>query len=326
MTGNILVTGGAGYIGSMVVTHLLANNANVTVIDNLSTGHRENVMCSQFYPVDIANEATMIKIMREHRIDAVMHLAASTSVPESVSNPLSYYLNNTANTLQMLKYCVKCDVKHFVFSSTAAVYGECNRILSEDMTCNPITPYGQSKLMSEQMIQNVARASQLRAVILRYFNVIGAHARGLVGPRMREPGNLVPRIIKTAFGEQDELLIYGNDYATKDGTAIRDYVHVEDIAKAHLAALDYLQGGGETTICNVGYGEGHSVLDIVKSVEALVAKKLPVSFQSRRPGDLPEVIADNRHIQKTLKWHPQYQNIHEALKTAVEWQRKLRDI
>ena len=326
MTNNsILVTGGAGYIGSHVVRQLGEAGEQIVVLDNLSTGFETAVLYGKLIKGDTGDGTLVGKILLEHNVDTVMHFAAHTVVPESVSNPLKYYRNNTCNTRDLLEQCQLHGVRHFIFSSTAAVYGmPADGIAVETTPLAPINPYGTSKLMSEWMLRDLAAATDLRYVALRYFNVAGCDPEGRIGQSTPKATLLIKVAVETAAGKRDHISIFGTDYATHDGTGVRDYIHVEDLADAHLKALQYLRNGGQSDIFNVGYGRGYSVREVINSVEKMSDKKLNIIIEPRRPGDPPMLIAEAKKIRQRLEWQPQFDNLDIIVKTALNWERKTR--
>ncbi len=321
----ILVTGGAGYIGSHVVRQLGEAGHEVTVLDNLSTGYREAVLHGRLVVGDSGDVALVVRLLQEHDIDAVMHFAAHIVVPESVSDPLKYYRNNTSNTRNLLEACTRAGVRRFIFSSTAAVYGipahvECD----EDSPLAPINPYGRSKLMSEWMLQDVAAASTLRYGILRYFNVAGADPGGRIGQSTPEATHLIKVACEAATGQRDYINIFGTDYDTPDGTCIRDYIHVDDLARAHLLALDRLRDGGTSFVANCGYGHGYSVREVLDTVQKVSGMTLDIREAPRRAGDPPALIAKAERIRALLGWTPQHNNLEFIVATALAWERQRR--
>lgn len=320
----ILVTGGAGYIGSHVVRQLGAAGESVLTLDNLSTGFEAAVTAGDLVVGDTGDRELLDKVFAAHDIDTVMHFAAKTVVPESVSDPLRYYRNNTANTLVLLEACKAHEVGNFVFSSTAAVYGllESGRA-SEDTATRPINPYGTSKLMSEWMLRDFAAAGGPRYVALRYFNVAGCSASGVIGQSTPEATLLVKVACEAAVGKRDHVVVYGSDYATPDGTGIRDYIHVDDLARAHLDALQYLRGGGDPITLNCGYGHGYSVRDVLTAVEAASGVPLKIVEQARRAGDPPELVAVSDRIRTVLGWTPKLDSLDNIVGTSLAWERKL---
>jgi UDP-glucose 4-epimerase len=320
----ILVTGGAGYIGSHVARQLGERGEKIVTLDNLSTGFRGAVLHGAFVQGDTGEAALVAKALADHQVDTVMHFAAHIQVPESVANPLKYYRNNTANTRTLLECCVAAGVKHFVFSSTAAVYGiPAGGVAEETTPTVPINPYGWSKLMSEQMLRDVAAVAPLRYVALRYFNVAGADLGGRIGQSTPEATHLIKVACEHVVGKRKEISIFGTDYETPDGTCIRDYIHVEDLAAAHLQALDYLRAGGASTTLNCGYGRGFSVRDVLDEVARVAGMRLAVTEAARRAGDPPQLVAAARRIRETLRWAPRHQDLPGIVATALAWERRL---
>lgn len=322
---NILVTGGAGYIGSHVVRQLSERGDVVTVYDNLSTGFAESLLNNEILVIsDLADEKQLAAIMSNNHFDAVLHFAASIVVPESVSDPLKYYSNNTANTLKLIKACVDHGVKKFVFSSTAAVYGMPDSGYADETTIpSPMNPYGTSKLMSECILRDASSAHGLKYVVLRYFNVAGADPLYRMGQRTPDATHLIKVCCQAALGLRDKVEIFGVDYPTKDGTGVRDYIHVEDLAAAHLAALHYLNDGGVSTAFNVGYGEGSTVREVIEMVKKVSGVDFKVVESGRRSGDPAMLIARNEKIKNTRKWIPLYNNLEKIIMDAWQWECKL---
>ena len=321
----ILVTGGAGYIGSHVVLQLRARGERVVVLDDLSRGFRQAVLDTPLVVGKVGDRDTVLKVLNEHAIDTVMHFAAYTIVPESVSEPLKYYGNNTCSTRSLLESCLEAGVKHFVFSSTAAVYGiPASGVAAEDTPTAPINPYGTSKLMSEWMLRDVSSATALRHVALRYFNVAGSDSQGRVGQATPKATLLLKVACEHVVGKRPDVAIYGTDYATPDGTGMRDYIHVEDLATAHLDALDYLRGGGASTVLNVGYGHGYSVREVLHSVERVSGQRLTIREEPRRPGDPPALMARAERIRRELGSSPRLDDLDTIVRTALEWERRLQ--
>ncbi len=322
----VLVTGGAGYIGSHVVKQLGEAGHGVTVLDNLSTGRREAVLSGELIVGDLGDYTLLDSVFRQGQFDAVMHFAGSIVVPESVTDPLKYYSNNTANTLKLLSACLRHDVNRFIFSSTAAVYGMADKALvSEEAPLAPINPYGASKLMSERMIMDAAAAHPLNYVILRYFNVAGAESGGRLGQSGGVATHLIRLASQTVLGMQPALTIFGEDYPTPDGTCIRDYVHVEDLAEAHLQALAFLRRGSESAVLNFGYGRGHSVREVIEAVKRVSGVDIAVRLGTRRPGDPAQLVASNAKIKATLSWQPRSTSLDEIVRSALAWEKRLRE-
>ena len=320
----ILVTGGAGYIGSHVARQLGERGEKLVTLDNLSTGFRGAVLHGTFVQGDTGDAALVSRLLAEHGVDTVMHFAAHIQVPESVANPLKYYRNNTANTRTLLECSVAAGVRHFVFSSTAAVYGmPAGGTADENSPTVPINPYGWSKLMSEQMLRDVAAVNPLRYVALRYFNVAGADPGGRIGQSTPEATHLIKVACQHAVGKRPGIEIFGTDYDTPDGTCVRDYIHVEDLAAAHLRALDYLREGGASATLNCGYGRGFSVREVLGEVERVAGKRLQVTESGRRAGDPPQLVAAARRIRDTLGWKPEHEDLPGIVATALAWERRL---
>ena len=320
----ILVTGGAGYIGSHVVRQLGAAAESVITLDNLSTGFEAAVTAGDFVAGDTGDASLLEAIFSEHEIDTVMHFAAHTVVPESVADPLKYYRNNTSSSRTLLEAAAKHGVKNFVFSSTAAVYGipEGGKA-SENSPTQPINPYGTSKLMTEWMLRDLAAAGGPRYVALRYFNVAGCEPTGTIGQSTPKATLLVKVACEAATGRRPGVAIYGTDYPTPDGTGLRDYIHVEDLAAAHLDALTYLRNGGESSVLNCGYGHGYSVRDVLAAVERANGKPLNISEEPRRAGDPPELIAVADRVREVLGWSPQFDDLDTIVRTSLAWERKI---
>ncbi len=320
----ILVTGGAGYIGSHVARQLGERGEKLVVLDNLATGFRGAVLHGAFVQGDTGDAALVAKTLAENAIDTVMHFAAHIQVPESVANPLKYYRNNTASTRTLLECCVAAGVKHFVFSSTAAVYGMPPGGVAEESTPTvPINPYGWSKLMSERMLADVAAVTPLRYVALRYFNVAGADPGGRIGQSTPEATHLIKVACEHVVGRRKDISIFGTDYETPDGTCVRDYIHVEDLAAAHLRALDYLRAGGASTTLNCGYGRGFSVREVLAEVARIAGVPLSVTESGRRAGDPPQLVAAAWRIRDTLGWIPRHEDLPGLVASALAWEKRL---
>ncbi len=324
----ILVTGGAGYIGSHVAHELLDAGFEVAILDSLVTGVRENApKQATFIEGDIADTALLNQIFKDHAIEAVMNFAGSIVVPESVENPLKYYLNNTAKTRTLLESCITNKIHKFIFSSTAAVYGMPDESpVTEKTPTSPINPYGRSKLMTEWMLEDLAAASPLKYVALRYFNVAGADTQGRTGQSTPEATHLLKIATQTALGARKSMDIYGTDYPTPDGTCVRDYIHVSDLARAHILALQYLNEPDATSqILNCGYGRGFSVQEVVKTVQTVSENNFDTRLAERRAGDPPALIADSSRLRQLLNWTPRFDDLNLIVKTALDWEKKLID-
>ena len=319
----ILVTGGAGYIGSHTARQLGEAGERLITLDNLSTGFRQAVLYGELVVGDTGDRELVSRILKENDIDTVLHFAAHTIVPESVENPLKYYANNTCNTRNLLQCCAEAGVKHFVFSSTAAVYGiPASEIAYEDAPTQPINPYGTSKLMSEMMLRDLAAASDLNYVALRYFNVAGCDPQGRIGQSTPKATLLTKVACEAAVGKREAVYIFGTDYPTPDGTGVRDYIHVEDLAGAHVKALAYLRQGGESATLNCGYGHGYSVREMLKAVELADGKPLNIIEAERRAGDPPSLVAGADKVREVLGWSPQYDDLAKIAESSLAWERQ----
>jgi UDP-glucose 4-epimerase len=321
--GTILVTGGAGYIGSHAVLALRAAGHSVVVLDDLSNGARSAIPADVPFVLGSAgDEALVMQIAVTRRIAAVLHFAGSIVVPESVTDPLGYYYNNTIASHALMSACARARIRHFIFSSTAAVYGMPDTLpIAEDAPLRPINPYGSSKLMTETILGDVAAAHDLRYVSLRYFNVAGADPLGRTGQSGRGATHLIKVACQHAIGVVPKMLIHGDDYPTPDGTCVRDYVHVADLADAHVAALSYLMRGGKSVALNCGYGRGYSVREVLQVVAALADKPLNLEIGPRRPGDPPALIAAADRIRRLLQWTPRYADLQVIVQSALAWER-----
>jgi UDP-glucose 4-epimerase len=323
----VLVTGGAGYIGSHMVHALADAGEPVVVLDDLSSGFRSAL--PQSVPLcvgDVGDQHLVASIIGDHKLNTIIHFAGSIVVPDSVRDPLGYYRNNTVNTRALIESALKGGVKHFIFSSTAAVYGNPAVLpVSEDAPTRPMSPYGTSKLMSEIMLHDVAAAHDLRYVILRYFNVAGADPKQRTGQSTPAATHLIKVGVETALGLRPKLEVYGTDYPTPDGTCIRDYIHVSDLARAHSAALAHLRRGGASMTFNCGYGHGYSVLEVVSAIERVTGRKLPVQMGGRRPGDPISLVADVNRIRSHLDWSPQFEDLDTIVSHALAWEQVLQE-
>ncbi len=324
----ILVSGGAGYIGSHVVLQLQEAGWQVVILDDLSTGFRKAVPEEAILiEGNTADKALVTQTLRQYNIGSVMHFAAHTIVPESVSNPLKYYGNNTCATRNLLECCANEGVKQFIFSSTAAVYGmPAEGVAKENSPLIPINPYGTSKLMSEQMLKDLGAATELRYIVLRYFNVAGCDPEGRIGQSTRNATLLTKVACEAATGKREKVFIFGTDYDTPDGTGVRDYIHVVDLAAAHIKALEHLCNGGDSATLNCGYGHGYSVREVLDMVSKVNGKPLQIEELPRRAGDPPSLVADASRIRKQLGWEPRYDNLEEIVRSALNWERKLREM
>jgi UDP-glucose 4-epimerase len=320
----VLVTGGAGYIGSHTTYALLDRGDAVVVLDDLSTGIRAQVgEQAAFVEGDAGDQDLVRRTIAEHDVDAVIHFAGSIVVPESVAEPLRYYRNNVVASRSLIEACVASGVKQFIFSSTATVYAEdAQQPLQEDERKAPISPYAKSKLMTEWMLEDVAQAHDFRPIVLRYFNVAGADPKGRTGQTSRVSTHLIKRAAQAALGRISHLDIFGTDYPTADGTGVRDYIHVSDLADAHLLALDALRGGAAPTSYNCGYGRGLSVRDVIAGVEQVIGWPLDVREKPRRPGDPPMLVSDPTRLKTELNWRPRHDRLDDIIRSALDWERR----
>ena len=320
----IFVTGGAGYIGSHIVKLLGEKGHDILVFDNLSTGHEWAVLFGRLVRGDLKDKALVSETLHSFKPDAVVHFAASIQVEESMRLPLMYYQNNVANTLNLLEAMTENHVKYLIYSSTAATYGMPeNMPVNEETPLAPINPYGASKMMIERVLKDLSASRDFQYIALRYFNVAGADAGGRIGQAYKEATHLITRSLKTAKGEFKKLLIYGNDYPTPDGTCVRDYIHVDDLAMAHLQALAYLMDTGKSDVMNCGYGHGFSVREVVETAKNVTGIDFAVQDAPRRAGDPPSLCADSTKLKKLTGWEPAYDDLQFIIKTAWEWERKL---
>jgi UDP-glucose 4-epimerase len=321
----ILVTGGAGYIGSHAVKALGQAGHEICVLDNLSTGHKWAVLHGRLVRGDLEDRGLIDRVIKEFGPDAVMHFAAFIQVEESVREPLKYYRNNVANTLTLLEVMRDNRIGNFIYSSTAAVYGIPEKIpVEETAPLLPINPYGSSKVIVERVLADLAAAGDFRYIGLRYFNVAGADSDGQLGQAYREATHLITRALKTAHGEFPRLYIYGTDYPTPDGTCIRDYIHVDDLADAHVRALDHLLDTGQSAVMNCGYGSGYSVKEVVDTTRRVTGIDFPVVETDRRAGDPPALVANSTRLMNTTGWKPKYNDLEYIIRTAWEWEKKLK--
>lgn len=319
---NILVTGGAGYIGSHVAKELRKEGFTPIIIDNLSTGNRGAVLDEKLIVEDLKNKEAIKKIIKENKIEGVMHFAGSIKVPESVIDPIKYYQNNTRNSLNLIEVCSELKVENFIFSSTAAVYGELeNGFATEETEKSPINPYGRSKLMTEWMLEDYAKSTdQFNYAAIRYFNVCGADPDGDIGQAFPEPFHLINIACEAASGKREKMAIFGTDYPTEDGTCIRDYIHVTDLARAHILALKFLINEKKSEVFNCGYGHGYSVREIVGSVKRVTEVDFKVETSERRDGDPASLVAISSKLKTMLGWTPTYDNLDIIIQTAYKWE------
>lgn len=319
----ILVVGGAGYIGSHMVLDLLRADYPVVTLDDCSRGHRELLPGGAFIEGDMGNPADLEKVFRQYPIKAVMHFAAHSQVGESVQQPLEYYRNNVANTITLLQSMQQAGIQHFIFSSTAAVYGEpVNTPITEHHPCSPTNPYGNTKLAVERLLHDVSNATGLSYSVLRYFNAAGADAEGNIGERHQPETHLIPLVLQVATGERESINIFGDDYPTPDGTCLRDYVHVSDLTQAHLLALESLLNGGGNTTFNLGNNSGYSVRQVIETARHITGHPIPALTSGRRAGDPAILVADSARIRAELGWQPRYENIEDIIRSAWAWHQK----
>ena len=320
----ILLVGGAGYIGSHMIKRFQQTDHQIEILDNLSTGYEENVQNYKFHKCDLSNKEQTHQILKDNKYDVIMHFASFINVGESYDNPKKYYENNVTNTLNLLDCMVDLKISKFIFSSTAAVYGEPSLIpIDEEQPLKPVNPYGNTKAIVENILAEYDKAYGLKYISLRYFNACGAHVDGTIGERHDPETHLIPLILQAASGRIENITIYGSDYPTKDGTCIRDYVHVMDLVEAHLLALDNLAINQTSNIFNIGSNNGFSVNDIIQVAEEVSKKKIPTIIGSKRKGDPSKLVADNKKISRELNWIPQYSDLKTIISTAWNWEQKL---
>jgi len=319
----ILVVGGAGYIGSHMVKDLLDAGYHVITLDDLSTGHRELVVGGEFIEGGLGDRVLLDKLFSTHKISAVMHFAAFSLVGESVEQPLKYYRNNMAATAELLESMIRHSVKRFIFSSTAAVYGEPVDIpITESHPCIPTNPYGESKIAVERMLKDCDSAYGLKYISLRYFNAAGADKSAKIGERHRNETHLIPLVLEVALGRRENIKIFGTDYPTSDGTCIRDYIHVSDLSGAHLLALEFLLSGGDSDVYNLGNNRGFSVREVIELARKVTGKTIPAIETDKRPGDPAILIASSEKIKENLGWKPEYEDLETIIQTAWKWHQK----
>lgn len=322
---NILITGGAGYIGSHIVEQLVKNSKTVVILDNLVTGYKRLInKKATFIKADIKNKSKIIKIIKDNNITSIIHLAAYLNVSEAEKNKKKYYQNNVIGTKNLLEACKNSSIKNIIFSSSCSIYGNVKGSVNENRKPNPQAYYGYTKYKSEELIKKLSLKYKLKYGILRYFNVAGASLSGKIGEIEKSHGHLIKNLAIQSLKKKPKIKIFGNDYKTKDGTCIRDYVHVSDLADIHIKGLNYLEKNKKSFILNCGYGKGYSVQQIV-DIFKKIKKGLNVQYQKRRPGDIAQVYADTKKFKKILKWKPKYNNINKIILSAIKWENKLQN-
>ena len=320
----ILIVGGAGYIGSHMIKRFQSTDYQIEVLDNLSTGFKENSQNYKLHICELSNKDQVYNILKDNKYSAVMHFASSINVGESYNNPIKYYENNVTNTLNLLECMIDLKILNFIFSSTAAVYGEPDKTpIKEEQILSPVNPYGNTKAIVEKILNDYDKSYGLKYISLRYFNACGAHIDGTIGEKHNPETHLIPLILQAASGRRNNFKIYGDDYNTKDGTCIRDYIHVMDIAEAHLLSLEKLIQTQNSHIFNIGNNQGYSIREIMGAVEEVTQMKIPHEISERRKGDPAELIADNKKITKELNWSAKYSDLKTIINTAWEWEKKL---
>ena len=320
----ILIVGGAGYIGSHMIKRFLQTDHEVVILDNLSTGYEDNCQGLPLHHIDLKDKDQVLQFLKTQSFDAVMHFASFINVGESYHHPEKYYQNNVINSFHLLDAMSRCGIKNFIFSSSAAVYGEPLQIpINEDHPIVPVNPYGTTKAEVEKKLEEYRLNKGLKYISLRYFNACGAHLDGSIGERHKPETHLIPLILQAASGRKKNIQIHGHDYDTPDGTCIRDYIHVMDLVEAHLLALNSLINNGQSAIYNIGNNQGFSVKEIIQAAETVTQKKIPIYMGERRKGDPAKLIADNQKIIQELNWHPRYSDLNTILSTAWQWEKKL---
>lgn len=320
----ILVVGGAGYIGSHMIKRFQHTDHQIEILDNLSTGYEVNIQNSKLHKCDLSNKEQTHQILKDNKYDLVMHFASFINVGESYDNPKKYYENNVTNTLNLLDCMVDLRISKFIFSSTAAVYGQPTVVpIDESQSLNPVNPYGNTKAIVEKILGDYDKAYGLKSISLRYFNACGAHVDGTIGERHDPETHLIPLILQAASGRRENITIYGSDYPTKDGTCIRDFIHVMDLAEAHLLALESLAINQTSNIFNIGSNNGFSVNEIIQVAEQVSKKKIPIVIGPKRKGDPSKLVADNKKISQELNWTPQYSDLKTIISTAWNWEQQL---